>query len=270
MTTLHNNLFDYMPENINNENVSLAGTMISAYDNMNDNIADLVDIIKSGGKPHTVRKNKKNNEACNLSTIKEKSTDYIHNISPNDSISNIGENNTSDFDILNELNKINLHTHAQQEKNQSFLSIDKNVPPVNLDDIDINNNIAMFSSTLQQEHNATTVNHIQPNNTSYSKSVFETSDIPLSSPSSPTNSQSIFDTNKTVLSPEQSIVGNDASYTGGYDSGNNLLIAIFVIGLFCIIGFSSVCNMLDSNIVYIVSFILLIGGIIMFVDKFQK
>ena len=121
--------------NDNDDNISLAGSVISAYDNsINNNIDDLISILKNGSGQSNKKHSKK---SCVLQTVKESS------ITPDDSISQIGGN--------------------------------YNLNNIDDDDDDINNHINMFSTALQQKNNIQTSPKMSDKSTvSYSKSIFDT------------------------------------------------------------------------------------------------
>ena len=266
-SNLSRDLFNYSDKKDNDETVSLAGSYISSYDNMNNNIQDLVNIINGGGKP--LKKNAKQNQSsCNLSTIKELSTNndlsQNFNILPSDSVSNI--DNNSEINIYNELKKItndNLNTPPQQQ--------------IYSDNID--NSISKFASAIQHNtHNKTSANESNVSKLTYTKSIFDVDNSisapplppPQLPPPPPTTTTSIFENNKNVQQNMDTLPVN--TFTGGADSDfqSGLLIALFVVASFCFIGISSICTYFNSNVIYTLAFVLFIGLAILFIENQQK
>jgi hypothetical protein len=247
MASINSNhdLFDYHNDN-NDETVSLVGSYISSYNNMDNNIQDLVNVINSNGKSLK----KQNSPSCNLSTIKESNL----NVSPNDSISNIGNTNNdwnSVINIKNELENIN---------NNKF------------DHINIDDSISKFSSVIQPNNPNNSNNSNNPNNNmkiTHSKSVFDTNNTILPH-TQPTIITSIFDNNKNITHnlPDNNLPDNN-TFIGGADPGfkYGLLIALFLVALFCFIGVS--CSYFNSNIIYTFAFVSFIGIAILFIDHKQ-
>lgn len=281
-----NNLFNYNESNDNDETVSLAGSFISSYNNnMDNNIKDLVDIINGGGK--TMKKNKNTLSQCTLTTIQESSKRNNNNdlpqmnlnILPSDSVSNISG-------IDNHNNNINIDDLYNNMANFDDLKNTTHHQPVSID-TNIDNSISKFSSIVQ--HNDNKKYSLNDNNnstisktsSSHSKSIFD-NNASTSSPSSPSplsnvddaakniqdqnTSNSIFDNNKNSQNSENDI------FTGGVDNSDfhsNLLIALFVVFSFCILGVSCVCSLISPNVVYTLSFVLLICLFVIFIDKFK-
>ena len=260
-SNLSHDLFNYSDKKNNDETVSLAGSYISSYDNMNNNIQDLVNIINGGGKP-LKKKVKQNQSSCNLSTIKELSTNndlsQKFNVLPSDSVSNIDDND-SEINIYNELEKItnnNLNTQSQQQMSSD----------------NIDNSISKFASAIQHNtNNKTSANASNVSKLTYTKSIFDV-DNSISAPPlpPPTTTTSIFENNKNVQQNTDALPVN--TFTGGADPDfqSGLLIALFVVASFCFIGISSICTYFNSNVIYTLAFVLFIGLAILFIDNQQK
>lgn len=292
---LDNNLFDYNNNRHDDETVSLASSFISSYNNnIDNNIKDLVDIINGGGKSIVKHRNKKPSSSasqCVLTTIKEQQQSTYNNnepnlnmnIMPSDSVSNIGGNDNDSVintDLYNELK--NITTNNTTNTNNSMPNND-----------DINNSINKLSSILQH-------NNTQSQSRSFDKPIYK-----KQTPSVISNTKSIFDQNdstapklnqdnvnndlqhndansppllNTTTSTSTSIFDNNKSlqndfiYTGGLENSDfysNLLIALFVVFSFCVLGVSCICSLISPNVVYTFSFVLLICLFVIYIDKFK-
>ena len=268
---LNHDLFNYSDKKNNDETVSLASSYISSYDSIDNNIQDLVNIINGGGKPlnKKVKPRQQSCMSCNLSTIKEVSTNdnllQNINISPNDSVSNIGS------DINNELKKItnNIFNKSTQPNN----NIDNNnIDNNNIDNNNIDNSISKFASVIQH-HNST--NHkisADLPKLIHTKSIFGADNYISAPPNQPpprqTITTSIFDNNKNIQ--QNTYLPKTNTFIGGAepDFKSGLLIALFVVASFCFIGVSSTCAYV--NIIHTLGFVLFIGFAILFIDNRQK
>jgi hypothetical protein len=294
---LDNNLFDYNNNRHDDETVSLASSFISSYNNnIDNNIKDLVDIINGGGKSIVKHRNKKPSSSasqCVLTTIKEQQQSTYNNdlnlnmnVMPSDSVSNIGGNDNDsaiNADLYNELKNITTN-------NTTTI---KNSMPNNNDEI--NDSINKLSSILQHNNNNNTQSQSfdkpihkkqTPSLISNTKSIFDQNENTAklnqdnvndndndnhqqnNANSSPllntTTSTSIFDNNKNLQ--------NDFIYTGGLDNSDfysNLLIALFIVFSFCVLGVSCICSLISPNVVYTFSFVLLICLFVIYIDKFK-
>lgn len=289
---LDNNLFDYNNNRHDNETVSLASSFISSYNNIDNNIKDLVDIINGGGKSIVKHRNKKPSSSasqCVLTTIKEQQQSTYEsnlnmNVMPSDSVSNIGCNDNDsaiNADLYNELKNITTN-------NNNTTTITKNSVPNNNDEI--NNSINKLSSILQHNNNTQSQSFDKPihkkqtpslisntksifdqnentaklNQVNNDNDNFQQNDINSSPLLNTTTSTSIFDNNKSLQ--------NDFIYTGGLENSDfyfNLLIAIFVVFSFCVLGVSCICSLISPNVVYTFSFVLLICLFVIYIDKFK-
>lgn len=296
---LDNNLFDYNNNRHDDETVSLASSFISSYNNIDNNINDLVDIINGGGKSIVKHRNKKPSSSsssasqCVLTTIKEQQQSTNNNdpnlnmnVMPSDSVSNIGCNDNDsaiNADLYNELKNITTN-------NNNTTTITKNSVPNNNNEI--NNSINKLSSILQHNNNNTQSQSFDkpihkkqtPSLISNTKSIFDQNentaklnqvnnndndnfqqnDVNSSPHLNTTTSTSIFNNNKSLQ--------NDFIYTGGLENSDfyfNLLIAIFVVFSFCVLGVSCICSLISPNVVYTFSFVLLICLFVIYIDKFK-
>ena len=102
----YNELFKYKDSNSVSKPASLASTVISAYDNnISDNIHELIDVLNNKDSDINT-KNRNPFKKKILNTIKE-TNNLENNLTPDDSISNIGGlNPISNFDsLLNNIKK---------------------------------------------------------------------------------------------------------------------------------------------------------------------
>jgi len=106
--------------NDNDDNISLAGSVISAYDNMNNNIDDLISVLKNGGSSQS---NRRRSKSCILQTVNE-------TVTPDDSISQINANynlNNDDDDINNHINMFSAALQQQKNNTPELLSLPNNI-----------------------------------------------------------------------------------------------------------------------------------------------
>jgi hypothetical protein len=154
----YNELFKYK-DNPVNKPISLAGSVISAYDNnINSNINDLVDILNN--KDNTVLNNNKLKKKLSLDPISENNINNS-NVTPDDSVSNIG-------------------------KIDSLLK-ENNIPNNEINNNDLDNNISVIKSVIKPEY--TPVNNSVNNSNVMSKSIFEYND---------TNNTNTINTNSNI------------------------------------------------------------------------
>lgn len=289
---LDNNLFDYNNNRYDDETVSLASSFISSYNNnIDNNIKDLVDIINGGGKSIVKKKLLSPASQCVLTTIKEQQQSTYNNepnlnmnVMPSDSISNIGSNDNDSAingEFYNELKNITANNTTTIKNSTSNNNDDINNTINKLSSVLHNNNnkqsqsfnkpihkkqtpsvISNTKSIFDQNENENTAKLNQVNNNDNDN--LQQNDVNPSPLLNTTTSTSIFDNNKSLQ--------NNFIYTGGLDNSDfysNLLIALFVVFSFCVLGLSCICSLISLNVVYTFSFVLLICLFVIYIDKFK-
>ena len=270
---LNNDIFNYNSNKINDDNISLAGSLISAYDYMNGNINDLMNIIDGGASKK---------KSCPISTTHDISDNFNDSFSefsikPSDSISNLDFNVNS----KNKLNDLNIKSYdspvlTSSPDEHSFFNNMKKISSILQSNTPLKTPVDFDSTKAQPQ--PTQLLTSPPNDAvshiSVTKSIFEDNPDLLNINSKSNNS---FNNNNDILNNDYNVVNLDINssnlFSGGFDlfSGGfdfnqlklPILIIIMVFLLFLFIGLDSICNFVNSHIFYLISFIL-VSGIIIF------